>query len=80
MGRVDDVGTSMCDLRQPAAFGGIESIRGFGIAVVSSGWLMLWLALSSPVCAGVPEYVSDTVIRIRGICTTYTNSETILRG
>lgn len=37
MGRVGDFGTGMFDLRQPAEFCGIESMRGAGIAVGGSG-------------------------------------------
>lgn len=37
MGRVGDFGTGMFDLRQPAEFGGMEGVRGVGIAVGGSG-------------------------------------------
>eukprot|EP00903_Cladosiphon_okamuranus_P015157 g14015.t1 len=37
MGRVGEFGTGMFDLRQPAEFGGIETMRGAGIAVGGSG-------------------------------------------
>lgn len=37
MGRVGDFGTGMFDLRQPAEFGGIEGVRGVGVAAGGAG-------------------------------------------